>query len=105
MGNMNSQVVVLVVIIAAGAAVLIGYATTRYFVGRVPDGDTEGPGSDFNQAKYMREVRLRNSEQLAGMNVQTTSFGMYIISTTVVLQLRMCFVGTSEECCGLGILL
>lgn len=68
MGNMNSQVVVLVVIIAAGAAVLIGYATTRYFVGRVPDGDTEGPGSDFNQANYMREVRLRNSEQLAGIN-------------------------------------
>lgn len=85
MGNMNSQVVVLVVIVAAGAAVLIGYATTRYFVGRVPDGDCETPGSDFNQASYMRDVRLRNSEQLAGINGYRPRDLVCIASLLVVL--------------------
>lgn len=68
MGNMNSQVTVLVVIIAAGAAVLIGYASTRYFFGREPQQVSGDAGNDLTQAVYMREVRLRNTELIAATN-------------------------------------
>ncbi|KXT05695.1 hypothetical protein AC578_5634 [Pseudocercospora eumusae] len=63
---MNAQVVVVCVIVGAGAAVLIGYATTRYFFSNTSNSD--GPTDEFNQAAYMREVRLRNVEQIGAMN-------------------------------------
>ncbi|KAF7195864.1 hypothetical protein HII31_02744 [Pseudocercospora fuligena] len=63
---MNAQVVVVCVIVGAGAAVLIGYATTRYFFSNTSSSD--GPTDEFNQAAYMREVRLRNVEQIGAMN-------------------------------------
>ncbi|EME82789.1 uncharacterized protein MYCFIDRAFT_174330 [Pseudocercospora fijiensis CIRAD86] len=64
--QMNAQVVVVCVIVGAGAAVLIGYATTRYFFGNTSNND--GPTDEFNQAAYMREVRLRNVEQIGAIN-------------------------------------
>lgn len=55
------------VIIAAGAAVLCGYATTRFFTTSTPEENLESVGGEFTQAQYQRELRLRNQEKIAEM--------------------------------------
>lgn len=59
--------VVLLCIIGAGALVLIGYATSSFFVGRRREDDNDASHNDFSQAEYMREVRLRNQSDLQAM--------------------------------------
>ncbi len=55
----NSQVVVLACVAGAGAVVLCGYAVTNFFYRRGPNEDTTMAGNEFDQVRYMREVRLR----------------------------------------------
>lgn len=64
----NSQVIVLVCVVGAGAAVLIGYAIHNFFFKPGADDNKAGVGDEFSQAQYMREVRLRYAEQMAGSN-------------------------------------
>lgn len=60
------QVIVLFVILGAAGAVLLGWAATHVFHTKPPSphGDYTA-GTEFNQAVYMREVRLRHQEHLA----------------------------------------
>jgi hypothetical protein len=44
---------------------MIGYAIgTRLWSGSPDDGPDVEHGNDFNQAAYMREVRLRNQDKI-----------------------------------------
>lgn len=63
----NHQVIVLGVIAGAGAAVLCGYAITRFYFKDPPSKNADGGEGDFNQAAYMREVRLRNQDTIAAV--------------------------------------
>lgn len=65
---MDPQVVVICVIIGAGVGVLFAYATTRYFFDGRAETNIETHGNDFSQTSYMRDVRIRNTEQIAAMN-------------------------------------
>ncbi|CZT25526.1 uncharacterized protein RCC_11259 [Ramularia collo-cygni] len=64
---LNNQVIVLIVVAAAGAAVLCGYAITRFYTNSAPNEHLEGVGEEFSQAQYQRELRLRNTEKIAEM--------------------------------------
>lgn len=63
---MDDQVVVLLVIVGAGLAILMGWAATHRFYLPGPKEDTQTAGNEFSQVQYMREVRLRNMEGIAG---------------------------------------
>ncbi|KAI7236014.1 hypothetical protein KC330_g3969 [Hortaea werneckii] len=52
-------------ICGAGVAVFIGWAVSHRFV--QPPEAKEPAAGDFNQAQYMREVRLRHQDQLAAV--------------------------------------
>lgn len=54
-----------IVVAAAGAAVLCGYATARFYIPSSEPETLEGMGGEFTQAQYQREVRLRNLEIIA----------------------------------------
>ena len=57
MGSLSPSVIVLLVIIGAGAAVAIGYAISFLFSSR----DSHGaPVQSDEQTKHMRDVRQRN---------------------------------------------
>ena len=64
MSALSPSVIVLLVIIGAGAAVAIGFAISHLF---------HGQGTDVNltaleeQKKYMRDVRARNYEDFWGV--------------------------------------
>lgn len=64
--GISDGLVIFLVILGAGAAVIVGYASMRFFCQDGPKESTNGIGSEFNQAQYMRDVRLRNQENLAG---------------------------------------
>ncbi|KXS99550.1 hypothetical protein AC578_4270 [Pseudocercospora eumusae] len=65
---MNDHVVILLCLLGAGAALLLGYAIFRYFMPSAGRNDIERPGPDgMTQVQYMRTVRLRNHEQLQAM--------------------------------------
>ncbi|CZT20223.1 uncharacterized protein RCC_06080 [Ramularia collo-cygni] len=68
MGISNAAVIVLC-IVGAGAALMIGYAIgTRLWNGSADDrNDLEGGRGAFNQAAYMREVRLRNQDKILSL--------------------------------------
>lgn len=63
----NNSVIVLGVILGAGVAVFLGWAMTHRFQQTAGENVTnhEGLGTDFSQAQYMREVRLRHHDDLA----------------------------------------
>ena len=68
------SLVIFLSILAAGVAVLLGFATIRFYQDR--EGDEEQgrhlePSQD--QAMYMREVRARNQMDIARM----TGYGKY----------------------------
>lgn len=63
--GISDGLVIFLVILGAGAAVIVGYATMRFFCQDSPKESTDGIGSGFNQAAYMRDVRSRNQENLA----------------------------------------
>ncbi|KAK4503592.1 hypothetical protein PRZ48_004507 [Zasmidium cellare] len=63
----NSQVVVLAVVAAAGASVLCGYAITRFYFTDPPRQNVDGANGEFSQAAYMRDVRLRNQDGIAAV--------------------------------------
>ncbi|RMX77332.1 hypothetical protein D0867_16639, partial [Hortaea werneckii] len=52
-------------ICGAGVLVFIGWAVSHRFV--QPPEAKEPAAGDFNQAQYMREVRLRHQDQLAAI--------------------------------------
>lgn len=56
-----------IVIVAAGAAVLCGYAMARFYTPSGPADTLEGVGGEFTQAQYQRDVRLRNHAIIAEM--------------------------------------
>ncbi|KAI7468547.1 hypothetical protein KC351_g13581 [Hortaea werneckii] len=61
----SHSLIVFCCICGAGVAVFIGWAVSHRFV--KPAEAKEPAAGDFNQAQYMREVRLRHQDQLAGI--------------------------------------
>ena len=65
--SLPSQVIVLICIGGAGLSVLMAYAIGHRIMGPDrPQLDVEA-GREFSQAQYMREVRLRNCDNIAVM--------------------------------------
>lgn len=64
----SDQLIVLCCIIGAGVLVFMGWAVTHRFYQQESRPIVEGLGQEFSQAQYMREVRLRNHDQIASMN-------------------------------------
>ena len=60
-----NELIIFLCILAAGFVVLIGFAIIRHF----PRGESSNDGflqeAGQGQSSYMREVRLRNQDQLA----------------------------------------
>jgi hypothetical protein len=84
---LDNTVVVLIVICAAGACVLVGFATTRYFTSNDTVVNLQEPGEGSTQAQYMREVRLRNQEKLGyeyghGQHALVKNIFLYIPGVT-----------------------
>ena len=64
--SVPTQVVVLLVIIGAGVAVLIGWAITNQFQPSQGARDLSGfSNGDYSQAQYQRELRLRHQDEIA----------------------------------------
>ncbi|KAI7216007.1 hypothetical protein KC333_g5091 [Hortaea werneckii] len=61
----SHSLIVFCCICGAGVAVFIGWAVSHRFV--QPPVAKEPAAGDFNQAQYMREVRLRHQDQLAAV--------------------------------------
>lgn len=69
---MNDHVVILLCLLGAGAALLVGYAIFKYFMPGTKRDDLEQAGPDgTTQIQYMRTVRLRNYEQLQAIHAPT----------------------------------
>lgn len=62
----SNAVIVLAIVAGAGFVLLCGFASTRFFFGDSRRDDLTLPGTEFNQAAYMREVRIRGQESVAG---------------------------------------
>ncbi|RMZ12680.1 hypothetical protein D0862_02564 [Hortaea werneckii] len=61
----SQSLIVFCCICGAGVLVFIGWAVSHRFV---PPAEAKEPAAgDFNQAQYMREVRLRHQDQLAAV--------------------------------------
>ena len=74
----SDAAVVLFVILGAAAAVGLGWAAThRFFIPTGGSRDDVEPGrSEFSQAQYMREVRLRHQEDLAATQYGRSHYPM-----------------------------
>lgn len=88
----------------------MAYAMTRYFfASRLEVGD-EAQSNDFSQAAYMREVRLRNAEQIAACNgygrqhmvVSAAFYALLKMSGNPRLIFACTIGGTNEGGCLLG---
>ncbi|KAI7216004.1 hypothetical protein KC333_g5092 [Hortaea werneckii] len=63
---LGAEAVVAIAICGALAAVGIGWALThRFYLNKGREEAAQSLGSDYSQAQYMREVRLRHQEDLA----------------------------------------
>ena len=66
--GMNGMLVTFIVIVAAGFAVLMGFAVTQYFYPVTPyrnvRDDVEGQLGQQNQLAYMSETRARNKQEI-----------------------------------------
>lgn len=61
-------VIIFLCVLAAGAVVLVGYAALRHYQGgepRQPYDDMAFTENGQSQEEYMRNVRLRNQEDIA----------------------------------------
>lgn len=63
MGNLNPSLVVFISIVAAGFAVVLGFAAHVLFIGYP---ETAFPSMSDFQREYMREVRMRNQIAMSG---------------------------------------
>lgn len=70
MGQIPKEVIILIVIVSAGASVLIAWAIHSIWHGQRGVVDEEGSVVDKEQqlAIYRREVRERNIESMAAIN-------------------------------------
>lgn len=59
--NLSDGAIIVIVLVAAGFAVLLGYSTTRFFYKR---DDNDHLTTNDEQARYMREVRQRSHRNL-----------------------------------------
>lgn len=89
----NNQVIVLIVVVAAGASVLCGYAVTRFFFSDPPRQNGVDANGEFSQAAYMREVRLRNQDNVAAV----MGFGRQDIVCSLALQSSRSVLTTDPE--------
>lgn len=64
-GSLSQGAVIVIVIVGTGAAVLIGYSIFYVSTRRGPEEDTSTAGTEFDQVRYMREVRLREVDAIA----------------------------------------
>lgn len=59
--NLSDGAIIVIVLVAAGFAVLLGYSTTRFFH---KQDDSNHLTTNDEQAQYMREVRQRSARNL-----------------------------------------
>jgi len=59
--NLSSGIIILLVLVAAGFAVLVGYSTMRFFNN---ESDSYWHGRSEEQEQYMRDVRQRNTRDM-----------------------------------------
>jgi hypothetical protein len=62
--NLSDGAIIVIVLVAAGFSVLLGYSMTRFFHRK---DDSDGLVANDEQARYMREVRQRSARAL-GVN-------------------------------------
>lgn len=68
---MNDALIIFLCILGAGAALLVGYASLRFFTPTDPKEVVDEPVHDgVTQAQYMRAVRQRNQEQLEALSLK-----------------------------------
>lgn len=60
--NLSSAAIIIIVLVCAGFAVLVGYSTTRFFYNQ-EDGEDQITMQDV-QERYMREVRQHNLQRI-----------------------------------------
>ena len=64
--SVPNEVIVLLVILGAGGAVLLGWAITNHYQNPHGARDLSGLGNgEQSQAQYMRELRLRQQDNIA----------------------------------------
>ncbi|KAI7281970.1 hypothetical protein KC345_g3794 [Hortaea werneckii] len=78
----SHSLIVFCCICGAGVAVFIGWAVSHRFV--KPVEAKEPAAGDFNQAQYMREVRLRHQGQLAGIMGGVGALGNVVLSPGIL---------------------
>lgn len=66
MAGLSKEVIILIVILAAGASVLMAWAMYAGFQYR--RGEEDVKSNEAEQAAYRREVRQRNHEDMAAIN-------------------------------------
>jgi hypothetical protein len=59
--NLSDGAIIIIVLVAAGFSVLLGYSMTRFFQSK---NDSEGLVANDEQVRYMREVRQRSAQAL-----------------------------------------
>jgi hypothetical protein len=62
--NLSDGAIIIIVLVAAGFSVLLGYSMTRFFQAK---NDSDGLVANDEQVRYMREVRQRSAQRL-GVN-------------------------------------
>ena len=65
--NLSSGAIIVIVLVAAGFAVLIGFSTTRFFFNK---NDHDPRETSDEQTQHMREVRRRNAKDM-GLGIDT----------------------------------
>jgi hypothetical protein len=59
--NLSNGAIIIIVLVAAGFSVLLGYSMTRFFHSK---DDSDGLVANDEQVRYMREVRQRSAQSL-----------------------------------------
>jgi hypothetical protein len=59
--NLSDGAIIIIVLVAAGFSVLLGYSMTRFFQAK---NDSDGLVANDEQVRYMREVRQRSARSL-----------------------------------------
>jgi hypothetical protein len=59
--NLSDGAIIIIVLVAAGFSVLLGYSMTRFYQAK---NDSDGLVANDEQVRYMREVRQRSARSL-----------------------------------------
>jgi hypothetical protein len=72
--NLSDGAIIVIVLVATGFSVLLGYSMTRFFHSK---DDSDGLVANDEQARYMREVRQRSARALGVNQYQPRSGNLF----------------------------